>query len=370
MIARLQQREQRRRLRRDAAGERDAAAAAFEARHALLEHRGGRVHDPRVGVPVFLQVEVGGGRLRILEHVAGGLEDRHRARAGVRVGPLPGVHLARVEAEGARRLGAASFRHRSISCAATARRARKSWIIGVWRASSRRKQSWPYGASMTCSSTSLPVRAQRPRQLLGAGRRIEPVGAERDQQRARRHAAHRLGERALAGLAGEVEVGQRPRRVEIGVGVEALDERVGLVAQVALDLELGLAQRVADVVGELQPAAELVAERRRRQVGDVADHPRHAHAGVRLAAGAVVVAVLPGRIGHDRAARDRVPRHALRLERRGAGDDHDGVDVAGVAHRPLERLHAAERSAGHRGEARGCRARRGRRARRAPCRRR
>jgi hypothetical protein len=83
----------------------------------------------------------------------------------------------------------------------------------------------------------------------------------------------------------------------------------------------------------------------------VADHPRHAHAGVRLAAGVVIVTVLPGRVGHDRAARDRIPGHSLRLERRGAGDDHDGVDVGGVAHRPLERLHAAERASGHRGEA-------------------
>ena len=31
--------------------------------------------------------------------------------------------------------------------------------------------------------------------------------------------------------------------------------------------------------------------------------------------------------------------------------DHDRVDVVGIAHRPLERLHAAERSAGDRGEA-------------------
>ena len=28
-------------------------------------------------------------------------------------------------------------------------RVRNDWIIGVWRASSNRKQSWPYGASIT-----------------------------------------------------------------------------------------------------------------------------------------------------------------------------------------------------------------------------
>ena len=67
-------------------------------------------------------------------------------------------------------------------------------------------------------------------------------------------AVERALQRAAAVLPREVEVRQRPRRVEVGVGVEARDERVGLVAQVALDLELGLGERVADVVGELQPA--------------------------------------------------------------------------------------------------------------------
>ena len=166
----------------------------------------------------------------------------------------------------------------------------------------------------------LAGRAQRRRQLLGSRRRIEPVGAERDEQRSRRHVAHRVGELAAAVLPREVEVGQRPRRVEIGVRVEALDEGVRLVAQVALDLELGLGERVADVVGELQPPAELVAERLRREIRDVADHARDAHARVRRAAGAVVVAALPVGIGGDGVARDRVPGDALRLQRVRARD--------------------------------------------------
>ena len=88
----------------------------------------------------------------------------------------------------------------------------------------------------------------------------------------------------------------------------------------------------------------------RRQVGDVADHPRDAHAGVGPAARAVVVAALPVRVAHDRVARDRVPRDALRVERVRAGDRDDRVDLIGVQDRPLERLHAAERAAGHRRE--------------------
>ena len=72
----------------------------------------------------------------------------------------------------------------------------------------------------------------------------------------------------------------------------------------------------------------------------------------RRAAGAVVVALLPVRIGHDRVAGDRVPGHALRLQRVRAGDRDDRVDLIRVEHRPLERLHAAERAAGHGGQPR------------------
>ena len=61
--------------------------------------------------------------------------------------------------------------------------------------------------------------------------------------------------------AARVEIGERSRRVEVGVCVESADERVRLVAQVALDRKLRIGQGVPDVVGELQSAAELLAER-------------------------------------------------------------------------------------------------------------
>ena len=193
--------------------------------------------------------------------------------------------------------------------------------------------------------------AARPRSRCDADGRVQPVGAERDQQRARRDALERRLERPVAVLAGQVEVGERARGVEVGVGVEPLDERVGLVAQVALDLELRLGDRVADRrLGVLQPPVELLLQRLAGQVGDVADHPGHAHAGVGLAAGAVVVAALPGRVRPDRLAGDRVPGHALRVEGVRAGDGHDVVDLVREEHRPLERLHPAERAAGHRRE--------------------
>ncbi len=115
VVARLKQGEQCRRLRGNPAREGHGAAAPFEVGHALLEDRDGRVHDARVGVPVLLEVEVRRGRFGILEHVAGRLVDRHRTRAGVRVGALAGVHLARFESEFAGFFHAAGVVH-AVSC--------------------------------------------------------------------------------------------------------------------------------------------------------------------------------------------------------------------------------------------------------------
>ena len=99
MVAGLEHREQRSCLRGDSAGERDRAGPALEVRHPLLEDGDGRVHDAGVRVPVLLQVEVRPSRLGIFEHVARRLEDRHGASSGVRVGPLTGVKLPRLESE-------------------------------------------------------------------------------------------------------------------------------------------------------------------------------------------------------------------------------------------------------------------------------
>ena len=70
--------------------------------------------------------------------------------------------------------------------------------------------------------------------------------------------------KALASYAamvgGEVEIIHGARDVEIGVGIEAVDEGRALVAQIALDLEVGVeaeAQRLA----VLQIAAELALQR-------------------------------------------------------------------------------------------------------------
>ena len=83
-----------------------------------------------------------------------------------------------------------------------------------------------------------------------------------------------------------------------------------------------------------------------RQIGDVSDHARHAHAGLRRAPRAVVVPALPIRIGGDGVARNRIPRDALRLQRVRARDGNDRVDLIAEGHGPFERLHASQRAAG------------------------
>ncbi len=88
-------------LRRLPAGHRQRAHAAFQSRHALFEHRRGRIHDARINVAEALQVEQIGGVLGIFEDVGSGLVNRHRARARFGIRPLARVQRAGAEAEDA-----------------------------------------------------------------------------------------------------------------------------------------------------------------------------------------------------------------------------------------------------------------------------
>ncbi len=159
MVARLQQREKGGGLSRDPARERYGSATTFEVRHALLEHGDGRVHDPGVRVAVLLQVEIGRGRFRVFKYVAGGLENRHGASPRIGVGPLARVQLPGLEAEGAGLLGLGRTsigRLLGVGHSRAPAPARKRRICGVCCASSSKKESWPYGASITWHSTGLP----------------------------------------------------------------------------------------------------------------------------------------------------------------------------------------------------------------------
>src|SRR3546814_4278210 len=136
-----------------------------------------------------------------------------------------------------------------------------------------------------------------------------------------------------------VEVVHRAGDVEVGVGVEALHEAGALVAQVALDLEVGLeaeGQRVA----VLQAAAELAVQRRLRQVGDVRGHARHGETAVGVLALGKVPPAAPVEIGHDRLAADLMEGDVLRgvAGRRGCGDPRG--DTGRVLTPPPARLPA------------------------------
>jgi hypothetical protein len=61
-------------------------------------------------------------------------------------------------------------------------------------------------------------------------------------------------------IGGEVEIIHRARHVEIGIGVEALDEGHALVAQIALDLEVGV-EAEGRRFAILELAAELPVQR-------------------------------------------------------------------------------------------------------------
>ena len=66
----------------------------------------------------------------------------------------------------------------------------------------------------------------------------QSVVKETTQKRVLR-SAEGVGERAAV-VGGEVEIVHRPRHVEIGVGVEAVDEGRALMAQIGFDLEVGV----------------------------------------------------------------------------------------------------------------------------------
>ena len=91
-------------------------------------------------------------------------------------------------------------------------------------------------------------------------------------------AAEGVGQHA-AMLGGEVEIVAGAGDVEIGVGVEAVDEGGALVAQIALHLEVGV-EALGDGRRVLQIAAELALQRRLGQIGDVRRHARHRQAAL------------------------------------------------------------------------------------------
>ena len=150
--------------------------------------------------------------------------------------------------------------------------------------SSSRKASWPLSLSTSTKETLAAAAFSACTIVAALARREQPVAGEGHQAEARRRAPEGVGQHA-AMRAREVEIVHRARDVEVAVGVEAIDEGRALVAQVALDLEVGVeaeAQRIA----VLQGAAELALQRLLREIGDVRGHARHREAARRHWSGA------------------------------------------------------------------------------------
>src|SRR6185437_3137390 len=68
-------------------------------------------------------------------------------------------------------------------------------------------------------------------------RREQPVRRERNHAETRRRALEAFGQHAVV-IGGKIEIVHRAREIEIGVGVEALDERDALMAQVGFHFEI------------------------------------------------------------------------------------------------------------------------------------
>ncbi len=194
-----------------------------------------------------------------------------------------------------------------------------------------------------------PVLQQGLDDLPAARGREAPVGGEAHQQEPRLGAGERQREVAAEGER-RIEVVQRPRDEQVGVGVEVIAELVALVAQVALDLELDVLRAVAGCQAFAQLPPELLVHHVVRQVRDVADHARDAQPPLRDGAVAIEVPAVEVRVGDDRAARHLVERDVLRGEVGRARHHHRMAHALGVLQRPRQRLHAAQAAAQHGGE--------------------
>ncbi len=142
----------------------------------------------------------------------------------------------------------------------------------------------------------------------------------------------------------EIEIIHRPRQVEIGIGVETLDEGRALMAQIALDLEVGIEGK-GRVVAVLELAAEFAVQGLVRQIGDMRGHARDREPATRLGLGEIAAAPPVG-IGHDRLPADLMEGDVLRGMARGRRDRQRRKHALRIARRPLQHLHAAHRAAG------------------------
>ena len=238
--------------------------------------------------------------------------------------------------------GRAKFNRRPCARAAASM---KPFVVSMSSGTSSRKASCPRSVSISTKETDAPPAFSARTVAREVARGKQPVGGEGDDAEAGSRAFEGVRQRSAI-VRGEVEIVHRPRHVEIGVRIEALDEDRALVTQVGFNLKIRVEGKGARRA-VLEIAPELAMQRALGEIGDVGRHARDAEALAGPRALDQIAPVPPVRIRHDRLPADLVEGDVLRGMARRGRDRKRGEDAIGIGRRPLQHLHAAHRTAGH-----------------------
>ncbi len=156
-----------------------------------------------------------------------------------------------------------SISGRSASPRAAPAEPRKPRTMANSSGSSSRKASWPLSVTISANDT----RAAPALSACTMARDSEVGNSQSDvndtTQKTRARAAERIGQHAVI-VGGEIEIIHRAGQIEIAVGIEALDERRALIAQIALHLEIRI-ERERRVVTILETCGRICDATRRQK---------------------------------------------------------------------------------------------------------
>src|SRR5664280_1883747 len=167
--------------------------------------------------------------------------------------------------------------------------------------------------------------------------RKQPVAGERNHAETRGRALERIRQHAVV-VGGEIEIVHGARQIEIRIGVETLDERDALVAQVRFDLEIRI-ERKCWILAVLEFTAEFPVQRYIGQVGDMRAHARHGEATTRKSNFQIIAAAAPVLVGGEAIMADLVERDVLRRMAGGAGNRQRRENTLRIGSGPLQHLH-------------------------------
>ena len=167
--------------------------------------------------------------------------------------------------------------------------------------------------------------------------RVEPVGV--DAHHGGPGAHRRQRPRGAAPTATHVVAVHGPGEDDVGGGVEPAGELAGLVVEVGLHR---VTTARTGVLTRLRLATEPAVHLLTGAVGDLGDPARHAQAvDGALAAGVVIVAAEPRRVGGDGRQLRGTPGDLVPAGGGGAGQDDEGAHPVGVGDGPLQGPHAS-----------------------------